>query len=87
MRKWRIESLRLFPNWEIRCEDCDIEMVPFIGTLLNFALDKSNPYIEDSYAVDVWMRCPKCFYVEVFGVAISKEEYAQVINPSRKIIY
>lgn len=44
--------------------------------LLNFSLRDDD--VLDSNALDVVLGCPECGYIDIFGIAVSKEYRAQV---------
>ena len=31
-----------------------------------------------SHAIDVWMQCPYCGYLELFGIALSRDQWESV---------
>jgi len=85
-------SMRLQKNGDIMldcsevvyCEFClntgfVTQMELFIMKFLNFDLDPKGTEMT-SHAIDVEMRCPACGFHEVFGVAVSKEEYDRAIQ-------
>ena len=62
-----------------QCEMCQnmgfgVQMAMFLIKFLKFDLNPegNNP---TSHALDMEMRCPACGFHEVFGVAVSKEEF------------
>jgi len=51
---------------------------PFCGTLMRFRRDHPHKTTENGvtiWAVDVLMKCPKCYFVATFGIPLSQEEY------------
>jgi hypothetical protein len=78
---WRINEHGVFPKFKIECIYCYSEMQPWVGKPLKpFAIDKSQPDVKESYAVDVHVRCPKCYFNEVFGVAMLPSDHADVMK-------
>ncbi len=78
---WETRDNKLVPTWDIKCIYCDSKMIPWVGKpLVPFAIDRNKPDVKESHAVDVHVRCPTCYFNEVFGVAIEKSCHDRILE-------
>ena len=67
------------------CYYCFVELLPMGAKLQEFEIEKGA--IKQSHAVDIFYRCPECGLQQVFGVAITEEQYEQVKPMAHEIMY
>lgn len=82
---WKIEAiddfLRINCNFQDYCRHCRNDgtlnyMKLFMIKFLNFDLEPGSGKM-DAHAFDMELRCAACGFHDVFGVAVSKEQYEQ----------
>ena len=82
MAKWRKNGAHVIPNFNIKCLGCGDPDATFshIGyALSNFPLNNDRPEDYNSYVIDMTFHCDLCGWRTVFGVAISKEHFKEII--------
>ena len=57
-----------------QCKFCDVGMQFWSVTPQKFAINDGTKE-KKSHAMDIVIWCPECGYINIFGVAVSKEHY------------
>ena len=57
-----------------KCIHCDVAMEFWSAKMAKFAINDGTDE-KNSHACDILMWCPQCGYINLFGVAVSKEHY------------
>ena len=86
MVKWRRNHTEniVEPMFKARCAFCG-GMMKYAGTdvLMPFATDLSQSDKKEAFALDTHLMCPKCFFIETFGVAVDEEFHRKASDANR----
>lgn len=87
MIKWRKNGIFLAPLFKFKCLGCRDTLATFYEMgygLSNFPIDMDKPEDYNSYALDRTYRCNLCGWEDVFGLALTKEHFEEILNYDEK---
>lgn len=87
MAKWIKEGIFIRPNFNMVCEGCRDPLATFYEAgyvLCNFPINSEEPGEYDSFVIDRTYRCNLCGYQDVFGVAVKREHFLEMLDYADK---
>jgi hypothetical protein len=81
-RLWKRDDtvLGFKPKVKMRCPMCGAKRMELkFGNIFRFTLkpETEKPSRDDSFAMDIWATCQRCFYTTVHGVPLHISEYLE----------
>jgi len=86
MAKWRKVGIILKPLFKFECLGCRDSLATFSETgyrLQNFPITMENQDDYNSYAIDRTYHCNFCGWELVFGIALTKGHFKELLDAGR----